>query len=73
MAVMTLLTFLLATASLAWANQFVDDYGRVHILRDKPRIFCSAYTAVGLLHLGTFFPFNVTIPFAEPKSIMIRY
>lgn len=54
---LTALTFLLATASLSRANQFVDDYGRIHILRDEPRIFCSAFTAIGLIHLGALLSF----------------
>lgn len=33
-------------------NQFVDDYGKVHVLFHQPKIVASAHTAAALLHLG---------------------
>lgn len=33
-------------------NQFLDDFGNVHVLFDEPRIVASATTASSLLHLG---------------------
>ena len=44
--------WLLSLATIAEANQFVDDYGQVHVLRDAPRVFCDAKTAISLLHAG---------------------
>ena len=34
-------------------NQFLDDYGDVHILYEEPRIIAEAYTAISLVHFGT--------------------
>ena len=34
------------------ANQFVDDYGQVHVLFQSPKIVASAHTAAAFLHLG---------------------
>jgi hypothetical protein len=58
---------------LVTANQFLDDRGRAHVLRDEPRVFCSATTAISLVHLGktrSLFPY-CSLPFTKLTALVI--
>ncbi len=54
---------------LVTANQFLDDRGRAHVLRDEPRVLCSATTAVSLVHLGEALLSYCSLP-TDPKKLI---
>lgn len=60
---------LLAAPLLAFVNQFIDDYGCAHVLRSEVGIFCSAHTAISLLHLDERIYQFFLVPFRLYSSI----